>query len=117
MCRVAVNIRHLAAHNCRGIVTSLLRSELPFDTAAKMIWTALSEDVKLATDIFDILLEMGTDHPIKQTMHGTYSADTISLASISALTLMMETHKLETLCRQEFGRLFSHLVVLTAQFV
>lgn len=117
MSKVASNIRHLTVHNCRGVVSSLLRTDLPFDQSARMIWTALADGKRLSTDVFDILMEVSGDHPVRQTVSGAYAADPISVACISALSAMMDTHNLETLCREEFGKLFSHLVVISAQFV
>eukprot|EP00088_Acartia_fossae_P063821 TRINITY_DN7819_c0_g1_i11.p1 TRINITY_DN7819_c0_g1~~TRINITY_DN7819_c0_g1_i11.p1 ORF type:complete len:590 (+),score=146.30 TRINITY_DN7819_c0_g1_i11:146-1771(+) len=119
--RVAANIKHLGVHNCRGVVTSLLRTELPFDRACKLIWGQIAEDMKLSQDVFDILLELGagggSDQPVRMLPSGQMMAEHISLASICALTTLMDTHKLESLCRQEFGRLFSHLVTMAAHFV
>ena len=48
---------------------------------------------------------------------GQQMVDHIALASIMGLSTLMDTHKLESLCRQEFGKLFSHLVTMAAYFV
>ena len=44
-------------------------------------------------------------------------ADHTSVASLSALGLLLDTHKLETLSRQEFGKLFCHIVSMCSYFV
>ncbi|XP_023324699.1 maestro heat-like repeat-containing protein family member 1 [Eurytemora carolleeae] len=117
MAKVAVNIRYLAVHNCRGVVSSLLRAEMPFDQSAKLIWTSLTEGIKLSTDVLDLLLETSGDHPVRQTVHGTYLAEPLAVSSISALTIMLDSHKLEVICREEFGKIFSHLIVVSSHFV
>ena len=109
-------MRHLSAHNSRGVVTSLLRTELPFDPSARMIWSALADNMKLSTDVLDILIELSSDQPVRQTVHGAMAADSIAVACISAISIMLDTHKMETLCRQEFGKIFSHIVITAAQF-
>jgi len=117
MTRVAVNIRHLCVHNCRGVITSLLRTELPFDGAARLVWSALSDDVKLSKQVLDILMEYSQEKTVHRSANGLISADPMAMASISALTIMLETHKLEMLCREEFGGLFGHLTIVAARFV
>jgi len=116
MSQVALNVRHLSTHNARGVVTSLLRTELPFDPSARMVWSALAESMKLATEVLDILIDLSSDNPVRQTVHGAMVADPIAVACISAISIMLDTHKMETLCRQEFGKIFSHLVITAAEF-
>jgi len=115
--KVATNIKHLAIHNCRGVVTSLLRTELPFDRSCKLVWAQIAEDSKLSQDVFDILLEMGSEQPVRMLPTGQLMAEHISLASIAGFSTLMDTHKLESLCRQEFGKIFAHLVTMAAHFV
>jgi len=117
MTKVASNVRYLATHNCRGVISSLLRADLPFDRAARLIWSSMADGSKLSTDIIDILLELGYDEPVKQTVHGNFVANSTAMSSMSAITIMLDTHNLETICRQEFGRIFSHMVVIAAKFV
>ena len=49
-------MKHLAIHNCRGVVTSLLQTELPFDRSCKLIWAQIAQDMKLASGI-DIIFD------------------------------------------------------------
>ena len=35
-----------------------------------MVWSALAENMKLATEVLDILIDLSSDNPVRQTVHG-----------------------------------------------
>ena len=79
---------------------------------AVMLWQHLAGDMRLAGEVVDVLLEIINhehDTSINQSQLVTQSH---MLGSASALSIMLETKKLEELARLELGRLVSSLVMM-----
>ena len=104
---VADVIVQFSVHNTRAVVFSLVNMEA--DREVRLIWQSLAGDGRLGEETVDVLLEIITDH------------DTISVTSAqvagaaSALTVMLDTRKLEDLAKAELGRLVGGLVMMISR--
>ena len=104
---VADIIVQFSVHNTRAVVFSLVNMEA--DREVRLIWQSLAGDGRLGEETVDVLLEIITDH------------DNISVTSAqvagaaSALTVMLDTRKLEELAKAELGRLVGGLVVMISR--
>ena len=111
---VAAVLLQFTVHSTRGVVSALLHLESqPMDPATRLVWQTLAVEPRLASDVLDVLLETITQQDL-------VTQDTMSpvlLAATSAITVMLETHRLEETCRLELSRILSSLVMLLANTV
>jgi len=111
---VAAVIVQFTVHSTRGVVSSLLHLECqPMDPAARLIWQTLAAEPRLAADVLDVLLETVSQHDLETQD----DMSPVLVVAASAITVMMETHKLEETCRLELSRILSGLVMLLAHTV
>ena len=111
---VASVVLQFAVHSTRGVVSALLHlPSLPLDPAARLIWQTLASEPRLAADVLDVLLETVT----QREDTSVNSISPVLMAATSALTVMLDTHKLEEICRLELSRLLSGLIMLLAAAV
>ena len=107
VCEVAEIIVQFSVHNTRAVVFSLVNMEA--DLEVRLIWQSLAAEERLAGDAVDVLLEIITEQ------------DKILASSLqvkgaaSALTVMLDTRRLEDLARANLGRLVAGLVVMTSK--
>ena len=100
---VADVIVQFSVHNTRAVVFSLVNMEA--DTEVRLIWQSLAAERRLGEETVDVLLEIITDHD------NNISATSAQVAgAASALTVMLDTRKLEEVARAELGRLVGGLV-------
>ena len=114
---VAEVVKQFAVHNTRGVVFSLVNMELPVDSETMMIWQCLAGDLRLAGEVVDVLLEIinhDHDKSVSQTQMVTQQH---MIGATIALSLMLDTKKLEELARLELGVIVSALVMMMARGV
>merc|ERR1719370_469302 len=112
---VATVVLQFAIHSTRGVVSALLHlPSLPLDPAARLIWQTLASEPRVAADVLDVLLETVTHREENSEVN---SISPVVIAAASALTVMLDTHKLEETCRLELSRLLSGLIMLLAAAV
>ena len=95
----------MALHSVQGVITSLLHMEFPVDSCARIIWISFQEKV------LNILLEAISMVNLK----AKYFAPWSSLLVAAVMDVMFETRKLEGICREEFSRTFSSLMMLLSK--
>ncbi len=49
-----------------------LKIFLTFHRSCKLVWAQIAEDSKLSQDVFDILLEMGSEQPVRMLPTGEF---------------------------------------------
>lgn len=108
---VATVVQQFCVHNTRGVVNSLIHLTLPVDREARLIWQSLASDNRLGGEVLDVLLEVITQD---QEKPGSASSHQV-MGATSAMTVMLETHKLEEVARVELGRVVSSLVMLLSR--
>ena len=112
---VSTVVLQFAVHSTRGVVSALLHlPSLPQDQAARLIWQTLASEPRLAADVLDVLLETVTQREENSEVN---SISPVLMAATLALTVMLDTHKLEEICRLELSRLLSGLIMLLAAAV
>jgi hypothetical protein len=108
---VADIVRQFCVHNTRGVVSSLIHLVLPVDREARLVWQSLAGEARLGGEVLDVLLEVITQD---QDKAGSASSHQV-MGATSAITVMLETHKLEDVARTELGRVVSSLVMLLSR--
>jgi len=104
-------IHQFCVHNTRGVVTSLVHLPMPIDREAKLVWQCLAGDTRVGGEVIGVLLEV-----ISQDQEQSISVSNHQVVgATNALTLMLETHKLEEVARIELGRLMSSLVMILSR--
>eukprot|EP00092_Neocalanus_flemingeri_P030660 GFUD01033291.1.p1 GENE.GFUD01033291.1~~GFUD01033291.1.p1 ORF type:complete len:734 (-),score=118.58 GFUD01033291.1:148-2226(-) len=112
---VAEAIHQMAIHSVRGVVTSLLHMEFPVDSSARIIWICLANDNGLSGNVMNILLEAIAMDNLKEQTENKDAGPGSSLRVAAAMGVMFETRKLEDICREEFSRIFSSLMMLLSK--
>ena len=108
---VASVVIQLAVHCTRGAVTALLHLEAaPSSPSSRLLWQGLASEPRLAGDVLEVLLET-LDHGEGEEV------TLLLLTGAQALTVMLESRRLEEVARLELARLFHSLVMLLAQAV
>jgi len=74
----------------------------------------LASEPRVAADVLDVLLETVTHREENSEVN---AISPVVIAAASALTVMLDTHKLEETCRLELSRLLSGLIMLLAAAV
>ena len=108
---VADIVSQFCVHNTRGVVGSLVHLVLPVDREARLIWQGLASDARLGGEVMDVLLEIITQDQDKQGSATTHQV----MGATSAITVMLDTRKLEEVARVELGRVVSSLVMLLSR--
>eukprot|EP00092_Neocalanus_flemingeri_P105615 GFUD01135406.1.p1 GENE.GFUD01135406.1~~GFUD01135406.1.p1 ORF type:complete len:827 (+),score=184.53 GFUD01135406.1:272-2482(+) len=108
---VAEVVQQFCVHNTRGVVVSLIHLELPVDREARLIWQSLASENRLGGEVLDVLLEVVTQDQEKEGSASTHPV----MGAASAMTVMLDTHKLEEVARVELGRVVSSLVMLLSR--
>ena len=102
---VAEIVRSFCVHNTRAVVSSLVNMELPPDSDTVLIWQSLAQDLRLAGEVVEVILEIISGDPETVTQAQCVSAAT-------GLGLMLDTRRMEEVARSEIGRLVSSLALM-----
>ena len=103
--QVAEIVRSFSVHNTRAVVSSLVNMELPLDNETVLIWQSLVQDLRLAAEVVEVVLEV-----IAADQEAVTQAQCVSAAT--GLGLMLDTRRMEEVARTEIGRLVSGLALL-----
>ena len=104
---VADIIMQFSVHNTRAVVFSLVNMEA--DKEVRLIWQSMAVEERLAGGAVDVLLEIITEQE-------KISASSLQVrGAASAITVMLDTRRLEDLARAQLGRLVGSLVMMISK--
>uniref|UniRef100_A0A2R5LMZ7 Putative heat repeat-containing protein 7a n=2 Tax=Ornithodoros turicata TaxID=34597 RepID=A0A2R5LMZ7_9ACAR len=117
-------ISNLARHHLTLVVNALLASPLPFDEQVRACYKALVKDVDSGRSILSYLLDIINDgkayemHPDPKNYKSTIKiATTDVLGAICCLEEVLHAPEMETCSKEEFGPIFSALLLTTAAYL
>ncbi|KAM8966713.1 maestro heat-like repeat-containing protein family member 1 [Pelodytes ibericus] len=114
----------LATQHIEAVVTSLLSSQVPYDSETCVLWKALSTDPPLTSQVLDLLLgKLNGDVPYKETKTSLLSsvsgrvATLLPLAACCALREVLSAPESSPAIHELYSQLFTALLLRISSMV